>query len=426
MKITSLLLAGSLAANLALVAVVFLRPSSGPTRSAAAVPIRHASSDKIELNSLRAALESGDVAALTAAGVSPELIRILSVGRAFDAFQARMRAAATEPVDKARYWRNAPRTESPEVARNRRMETSKALREFSEALRLAYGADLESLFNSRDSRNSFLPPAKREMLRRIEQDYAELQSQIENSDGIELASDRQKRKLLQAEKDRDIAAALTPEERAELELHTSMSAMVVRGRYGDALETEEDYRKIYALQKAFDDRFKNDVDGGRPTPESVRLRREAQEKLQDDIRAALTPEQWATVQRSSDQDYRTIDSLTRRLNLPANTGENVWGVRDAVAAQSQQINANATLTREERLTQFQNLATKTQADLRTLLGAEGAEAYAQHSPWLRMLNNGTAFSTNPKDAPAGPIITGQTVYAVPPPGTPPARPTRGR
>ena len=107
---------------------------------------------------------------------------------------------------------------------------------------------------------------------------------------IQLPSDREKLKLLRAEKERDIAAALTPDERAAFELHASNTANNVRNRLGDTISprtTTKDFRPA----KAFDDRYANPdlYANGPPSPDFAREQRDAEQKLTEDIRAALGP-----------------------------------------------------------------------------------------------------------------------------------------
>ena len=45
------------------------------------------------------------------------------------------------------------------------------------------------------------------------------------------------------------------------------TAARLSSRFGDAIQSEEDFRKVYALQKAFDDKFPRDAFAGRITPE---------------------------------------------------------------------------------------------------------------------------------------------------------------
>jgi hypothetical protein len=54
--------------------------------------------------------------------------------------------------------------------------------------------------------------------------------------------------------------------------------------------------------------------------------------------------------------------------------------------------------------------------LTSILGAEAADAYAQRSPWMNMLQSGIGFSTNPQDAPMGPMPGGPSVVPVMPAG----------
>ena len=99
-------------------------------------------------------------------------------------------------------------------------------------------------------------------------------------------------------------------------------------------------------------------------------------------------------QRSNDFEYRTLTALTSRLNLPAGTPEQIYSARDTYAVQSQQINANPALSREERSRQLRALGEQALADLRKTMGTEGAQTYAQRSSWLGILRKGAAFTTN--------------------------------
>lgn len=306
------------------------------------------------------------------------------------------------------------------MTKEQRLELNKVRRDFADEMRAATGEDIESLFNVRDSRYGFLPAATATQLQQIERDYSEMESQaLIEQEGIQLPSDREKLQLLRLEKERDIATALTPEQREQYELRHSRTANTVRGRYGDAIQSEEEYRRIFALQKAFDEQHLNlERDGwetGRQTAEAGRARREAEQQLQADIRAALNPESLVAWQHANDQDYKSATSLMRRLNLPANTPDLLLASRETYAAQSLQINANPTLSPEARRTQLQTLATQAENELQRTLGAEGAHAYAQKSQWLNLLKAGNAFSTNPKDATVGTRGIGQTVFRVQPP-----------
>ncbi len=410
MKPTVLLLAASLVANVAFVALYATRsPAPAPAASSAPTPsaARPAAGD----SALRAALASGDAAALRAAGVAPELARELAAGRAFARLSEKLRAAKSAAPADGKWWRNSGNTAA---ARENQLQLR---RELSDALVSAFGDDL-GLFSagSSDAQLAFLSPEKRTALRRITQDYDEMIAKF-SAGGIQLPSDKERLRLLREERERDIAALLSPDERLAYELRTSATAANVRARYGDGIRTEEDYRKIYALQKAFDEKFPADALAGRVSMETMRARSDAQRQLQDDIRAAVGDSNYAALRRATDSDLRNVDSLVTRLNLPPATTDRVAAARETLAAESQRINADTTVPFPQRRAAITELSARAKSELTAALGAEAGEAYAQRSPWVGMLNSGMAYSTTPTAATptvgAGPA---QAIYPVMPAG----------
>jgi hypothetical protein len=406
-KTIPLLLATSLAANATLVVLVVTRDGGKPT-AAAKTPSAAASAPATD-PALRAALASGDTAALAAAGVPAPLVRELALGRRLTALAAEAPAAAADP----RWWRGA-RAGAPALE-----ERTRWRREVTDALAGA-GIDPKGVFGSGDpGLISFLPPAKREALRRINQDYEELTAKF-GANGVQLASDRERLKLLRAERERDIAALFTPEEYAEFTMRTSASSAVVRARYGEAIETESEFRQIYDLQRAFDEKFPLENARARATPEGMRAFAEAQRRLQEDIRAAVGETAWSRLQRAADSDLGTVESLVNRLNLPPATTDRVATLRDSLAAESQLLNGDPAIAAPQRRAKIQELAARAKSELVAALGQEAAEAYGQRSPWMGMLAGGLAFSTTPPaNGPGAALaIGGQSVYPVLPAGTP--------
>lgn len=410
MKTAALLLATSLVANAVLVGALVLRRDA-PAPSASNPVATRSAQPSLSADALRAALASGDTAALAAAGFSPEAIRELTVGRALVRSLERARTAKAGQGD-GRWWRS--NRANPFAAREQQLQ---ARREITEALAAA-GLEDPGLFTPTDSAQllAFLSPEKRDALRRITQDYDELMLKF-SSGGIQLASDREKLKLLRAERERDIAALLSPAELEAYEMRTSSTAASVRARFGDGIETEEDFRKIYALQKAFDEKYPLDLGGGRVSPEVMRQRSEAQRQLQEDIRAAVGAEAYASLQRASDYDLRNLDSLASRLQLPAGTTDRVAASRESYAAESQRINADTSLSSAQRREQIQALGNRAKGELTQALGQEAGDAYAQRSGWVSMLQSGMAYGTQQTGSGgASPLSATGAVYPVPPAG----------
>jgi hypothetical protein len=416
-KSASLLLAASLLANVALVALIATRPAPGPAGdpppSATGTVPQGVTKDPTSAEALRAALLAGDARSLEAAGLPPDVAREIGAGRALFAAAERIRAARAQLPKDDRWWRANRSLTAAEREFQLRIR-----RELSDAFAAAGLADVDpsALTNARHERLAFLTPEKRAALRRITQDYDEMMASF-RAGGIELPSDRERLKLLQAERERDIAALLTPAERQAYELRTSTTAQNLRNRYGDAIQTEDDFRKLYALQKAFDEKYALDPSTGRLTPETLRQRGEAQQQLQNEFRTALGEEKYAALRRASDVDLRNVESLVSRLNLPAVTTDRIAAARELLAAESQRINADTSLAPQQRRAQIQDLGARARADLQQTLGSEGAEAYAKHSPWVSMLQSGMAYSTTPPaNSPAAAIGSGAAVHPVLPPG----------
>lgn len=412
MKLTPLLLAASLAANLALAAVLFLRQPAAlpPAASTPRETPRTTAAPALaggDTSALHAALLSGDAAALEAAGVSAEIARELTLGRALR--QAAERAANAKTRIRGgdtRWWRsfgfNAPLT----------AELQQSRRELTKALTEVFGHDP---FSPDTATLDFLPENKRFALRQITEDYDEMIAAF-SARGIQLASDREKLKLLRAERERDIAALLTPDELAAYELRTSTSASAVRARYGDAIQSEEDFRTLYALQKSFDEQFPREAFSGRISPETIRARAEAERQMQEQMRAALGEEKYAALRRASDPDLRTVSELATRLNLAPSATDLIAAARDTFAAESQRINTDASLSAQDRRAQIQALAERAKSEVAQTLGSEAADAYGQRSPWINFLQNGMAYSTTPDATNGGLSFGNQSVYPVPPAG----------
>lgn len=412
MKSSTLFLAASLLANIALVAVIATRSSSPAAAPASAAPqaAKPAGTAK-NPDALRAALNAGDVAALEAAGLSPDVARDLALGRIFSRLAERARAEQGKGGD-GRWWSKGANTAGS------REQQAALRRELANALNAAFGSDL-GLGGGDTAQLSYLAPEKRDALRRILQDYDEMMSKF-STNGIQLASDKERLRLLKEERDRDIAALLSPEERLAYEMRTSPTGASLRNRYGDAIQSEDDFRKIYALQRAFDEQYPLDSLNGRITPETLRQRSDAQRQLQDDMRAALGDDKYAALRRATDGDLRNVDSLVSRLNMPADTTNRVAAARESFATESQRISADTSLNATQRRAQIQDLGTRAKSDVVRTLGNEAGEAYAQSSPWLSMLQSGMAYSTTPQANSPGGIITrdgvGPSVYPVFPAG----------
>ncbi len=421
MKTSSLLLAGSLAANAALLAVFAFRPALAPPavrdfftsdqakEALAASEAKAAKSDaasKARAESAKragvwASLQAEDmksfIARLRAAGFSPVVIRAIVSARLEAVFSGRMAELATL-VDTP-YWK----PESIGMYNNPKLyETQNQIyRDRSKMLREILGD--EALANSAADataaqRRQFgdLPKAKIELVRRIMDDYAEMGSQVRAAtQGITLPEDREKLALLEKEKHADLAAVLTPAELEDIEMRSSNVTNRLRTPLNIMNASTEEFTAIYrAIQPYADILYPSG--GGVTTQAMATQRTEAQAKVNEQLKATLGAERFAEYTRVSDYDYQNLYRLAQRdsgISLAAIN--QVYDLRTSVAAQSMAIHENKALSPAERTAALQGLITDTKAKMIAAVGSNVADAYVQGSSWLSAINNGYAIRIGP-------------------------------
>jgi hypothetical protein len=347
---------------------------------------------------------------LEAAGVEPRLRRQLLQVALSHRYEARFRDTVFPYGELMRrdWWRDPVMEEyhPAGLAAKRREEESLALaKRFHAELAELLGEDLQRLdLEDPDNgwlarRFSGLPKDKAEALHRIERDYQELTQEIQARAGaFLLPSDTEKLRLLKEEQERDIAALLSPEERAEWELRASPTADRARHHATRYRATEEEYRRIYALQKTFDDAFDFDPFTHEERPElDWRDRHEAEKSLHAAIRAIVGDERHAEALRRQSLDFTLATAAASRLGLPADTAERLYALRHPAATRSQQIAQDPSLTPAEKNAALARLAADTRDQLRGTLGDEAASAYLERGGmgWLRSLDQGVPIQFDP-------------------------------
>jgi hypothetical protein len=247
-----------------------------------------------------------------------------------------------------------------------------------------------------NDRYSFLPEEKRDQLRQIESDYADLMGEVNDAMAeFPLKSDREKLKYLAEEKKRDIEAMLSPAEREAMDLRTSRTANSVRSQYGSILNSEDEYKQVFALQKAFDEKYspENRTDGERI---DFKARQQDEQQLRDQIKSIVGDDRYAQLNHTQDTDLDTLNAAARRLSLPSSVTDQVLALRAQTAAQSQQIAGSQTMTPVQKTAALNTLANDTKAQIRAALGNDAADTYLQRSaPWVKSLERGASFTVTP-------------------------------
>lgn len=309
------------------------------------------------------------LARLKAAGLPDKTARYIAAALEFQKYSEQLAGLTPEHQP---YWRNrftSRADQSPET----RLKIQQATRAMQDAMTDLFAETLPQ-FASR--RHAYLTPERRAGLRRLEKDYDDLTAELFASTGnFQLQSDIDQLKTLADERKREIDQFLTPDETAARELRESATARSIRSEYGNIIETEDEYKNIYAIMQAAGD------DAG------------AQAGARAQIDALLGSDRLAQLARLNDTDYELAQSAAARLNLPAAaTTAGITAIRDEARQASAAIISDNSLTRLQKREAIQNISNKSREQMDAVLGAEGAEAYARRSSWMNALKNGSSFT----------------------------------
>eukprot|EP01031_Cornospumella_fuschlensis_P051374 gene51374-biopygen41278 len=152
--------------------------------------------------------------------------------------------------------------------------------------------------------------------------------------------------------------------------------------------TEEEYRALYPLLKAFDEKFPgahnpDTTPGARPTAE-------ARAAFDQQIRTALRPERFADWESSVQIHATTLARLALANNLPPQTVRDMNALMTATAASSWRIAQDSALTSEQRAAALGRLAHDTRTQVSSHLGATTATTYLRDVFWIDTIANGGA------------------------------------
>lgn len=368
MKAMSIVLAGSLGLNLGFL-LLFLGgakadgaaqkndradiPSSS-TGPAAAAPI---AIDAQTWSTLQAGDLPAQIARLRVQGFSPAMIQAIVAAQVREDAAAR-RKALQEKRGRTPYWRTAT-TDAKLQA-----EFAALTRDENRRLKELLGAEPENSPGGYLRRQlAWLPPEKIEAVAAVREQFS--QKRAEAIPEEYNAVDREMRAAL--------ARLLTPGELEEHELRHSGSASSIRNALAMFDATEEEFRTIFRLTEAFGDLLAPMA--VIPPPDRMRLRTEAQQQLNDQIRAAFGDARFAEYQRAQDYNYRQTTQLVARLELPREVANQLYELQTEYQRRLAGGSAvGVPQTSEER----SQLADEARGKALALLGPVGFEAYKEY------------------------------------------------
>ena len=367
-------------------------PAASPARPKAGTGSGAAAGSAADLSgATRSDLKSDDpatfIANLRAAGYSEAEIRALLAYQLNQKVDARRRALVG-PTPDTPYWRGTLGISGASLLTNPQAQAE--LRELNKQnatlIDSLLGPAPVAGITSPTERLQFadLAPDKVDQLKQINSDYSDLITAVQlGASGAYFPEDRAKLKLLNDEKDKDIRAVLTPEEYDNYQLRTSSTAQNMRSNLQLFQPSEDEFRKIFALQSAFDQQFNTSMGG--LNPELARQRSQAQTELTAQIKAALSPDRVTDYEKSTDSSYRMAVALVTRLDLPPANATQLWSLQKDTQQRLTALRNDRTLSvnaRNQALSSLQQEVTSRATGM--LGGPRGFEAYQQNGGgWMQ-------------------------------------------
>lgn len=427
MKLSTLLVAGSLALNAALVAVYVSRThstapapmaadrsgssslfpenkpgSAATTKSPSGNVTKTAPGAALDKDTW-ASLKTGDLRALAArlraAGFPPTVVRAVISAQINESFKARREQLMPASQDRP-FWETNPGGIFGGAYDAKYYAAMRDLgREQNKLMKDVLGEDANAtgtaVSDFQRRRYGDLPQDKIEQLQRLDQDYNDLRSEVQMaSRGIMLPEDREKLTILEQEKRADLAKLLSPQEMDEYLMRTSNTTSRLRTALTTMNATDAEFRAIYQAQSAFDEKYNAPSVGISFTgPDTIKERQTAQAQVSEQIKTALGEARYAEYARANDREFQQLNRMAQQSSLPENAAVQAYTIRENALKESNRIFDDPSLPNDQKRAALQALGQNTRAEINKALGDDVGSRYLQvASRWLSGLERGAAVT----------------------------------
>jgi hypothetical protein len=333
-----------------------------------------------------------EIKRLEASGFPPNVIRAIIAAHIHEQYAARMKALSPDNLDRP-FWKNSSSYDPATMAAMRQL-----YKEQEKAIKDLLGPDPDESENQSYNRTSlsFLPADKADAVRDLIAQFDEKRSAAFSSGFF----DQAKYAALEKEQHDALASVLTPSELLDYDLRNSTTARTLRDRLLAFDPSEAEFRAIYQLQAAFDEKYRglNMVPGA--SQQDMRARMDAEKELSNQIKAVLTPDRSAIYDRMTDYNYVRTSQLVARLDLPATTTDQLYAVQKEFEDKRRTMFSSGPTSRDQMIEQLTAMKKDATDRLAPLLGnPANVEVYKQYGgSWLQMFNPPT-----PRPRPPGAV-----------------------
>jgi hypothetical protein len=309
---------------------------------------------------------------------------------------AKRRAAVRAQVQPFKFWQTGDALQNdyssnPELQRQLQELDKEQRALVKQLLGVDYHAELSRyLFdeNYEDRMYGFLPAEKQETLKNLQSKFDDLEQQIyARSKGMLLDEDQEQLRRIAKDREAELAKVLSPEELEEYELRNSSTANSMRAQMTGFQPNEDEFRRIFRLQKTFDNEFSQafDLTDEAQTEVKARAQQDAQLALNDEVKKILGEKRFTEYQRSQDPDYRTLSQVADRFDLAPDVVSRVYGMKQEAERQKSAIESNPNLTDEQRQAALSGIARETERSVAKEMGGVFKSYFKTGGNWIRNL-----------------------------------------
>jgi hypothetical protein len=317
------------------------------------------------------------IANLRAIGCPAETIRDIiraDIDNEFSQRRARLRGPAREP----RYWvPDPPDEESLDPSKWKQLRALELERRELLKQLLGTESDVESLQAPSFQRvYGFLSQSKQRAILDLQAKYEEREAQVVQAAlNFMTPDDEEALEELRRAQQAEIDELLTPEEHEQYELRNSETAQQLRAGFVGFEPTEEEFKQLYRLRKAFNEQF-GDQEAEQPTGVDP-AREEARRTLEEETKKILGEDRFAQFQNAQDGDYQDLRRLGERFEVPDDSLRKVYEMKKTVQNQAIKLQLNLKLSDEQRERALSAMKQETEKALLAALGREAYRAYRQ-------------------------------------------------
>src|SRR6266850_4606217 len=264
-------------------------------------------------------------------------------------------------------------------------------REKREVIQELVGADLvrerlkqKGIEDYYERRLAFLPEEKQTPVRQILERYDEQERVIRDKEVEEgeplTQQDKARLQALRGQREAEVAAVLSPDERKAYELWLSPTANAVRHSMYGMNASEQDFQAIFALRKQLDEKWADSMD-----PQTRQQFETAKSQMDAQLKTQLGEEKYREYKRGEDEDYHRLCATMTRLRLPRQKANDIYEMKQALADARQLALENRNLTPEQRQLVLRDLNDETERATRQVFGEKGFISYMRsgYAQWLR-------------------------------------------